>query len=157
MSHDSLTQSRIHALLHKVINELSSQYFRVPQEQQPYSTEYRLSFALMERFFDEDYNRVCYEFVSIWRQMWYYGFALYDFKLYYQPDGFIYITNLEHCGFRMTEGPNLFAFPMTIESETTLFEHPCFPKNFLPRLLGEYSSLSLLPYYRENSETRNPI
>jgi hypothetical protein len=158
--HDSLTQQRIHQLLSQVIDELSCKYFQV-LDTDPYPLGPPTYIGLLAQSHAADYPMICHEFSSIWQRMWYNGFALYDFKLYLQPTGLITITELGNTAFRMTAGPNLFSFPIPFEHEQYIFEHPCFPQNFLQNLLGptasEVSLKALSQYpYREKSETRNP-
>jgi len=167
--HDSLTQKRIHNLLDKVIDELSCSFFQVPTllpsepddyEMKHFDMTHPVYIGMLAQSHTAMYPNILHEFISIWLRMWYYGFALYDFKLYIQPNGLITIANFEYTAFRMTEGPKLFGFPIPFETEDYIFEHPCFPQNFLQNLLSSSSAyivkdIARLPY-REKSETRNP-
>lgn len=172
-SHDILTQKRIHHLLSRVINELDCKYFKVPKlVKSDYSaeminndTEYcteiinthnSIYIGMLSK--NENYNEYLNELCSIWKTMWYQGFALYDFDLYMQRDGTIYIMDFGKTGFRMTTGPTLFSFPFEFQNQEYFFEHPCFPNSFMKRLFGAddfYQTLKNYPY-REKVETRNP-
>ncbi len=168
--HDIVTQKRIHRLLSRVMDELSCSLFRVPKllddnsdtyKIENYSTDKNISMGMLSQL--HNYPAYLKEYLDIWRRMWYYGFALYDFTLWKQEDGTLVMIDFDHTGFRMTEGPRLFSFPKSFHEEY-LFDHPCYPQNFLERVLDcrepytqkEYlQQLSRYPY-RENVGTRNP-
>ena len=169
--HDLLTQKRIHHLLSRVIDELSCSLFRVPKLIESYPQEYCMEYVDTSNAIflgmlcnTKNYTNYLNEFLEIWRAMWFYGFALYDFELYLQKDGTIMIIDFDKTGFRMTSGPQLFSFPIPFQNQDYIFEHPCFPQNFLPRLLKLNEHLSqkeMFEYlshypYREKAETRNP-
>jgi hypothetical protein len=163
--HDILTQKRIHHLLSTVIDELGCKYFKVPKLIQYTDSEYcteiinthnSIYIGMLSN--SSKYKEYLNELCNIWRSMWYQGFALYDFELYIQPNGLIYIMDFSKTGFRMTTGPTLFAFPFEFQTQEYFFEHPCFPNSFLRTLFGSdefFQTLKNYPY-REKIETRNP-
>jgi hypothetical protein len=168
--HDIITQKRIHRLLSQVMDELSCSLFCVPKllddsekyEMERFNDRENVYIGMLSQY--DNYKEYLQEFLQIWRRMWYYGFALYDFTLWRQEDGTLVMIDFDHTGFRMTEGPRLFSFPKSFNEEY-LFDYSCFPQNFLQRVLDcrepytqkEYlQQLSQYPY-RENVETRNPV
>lgn len=78
------------------------------------------------------YTQTVNEFVELWKLCWEQGLILYDFSLYYQPDGKIFLRNFEHTAFKQTIHDKVIAklpgFAYDIE---TLFKNPCFPSEFI--------------------------
>jgi hypothetical protein len=165
-AHDIVTQKRIHQLLSKVVDECSSTLFQVPQLYDPlYPEEYCVKvFDMSNPVFlgqlhlDSKYRTYLCEFLAIWEKMWYHGFALYDFKLYRQPNGILAIVDFSKTAFRMIGTGSMFSTKFPLTRDGNLFEHPCFPYYFLERVTNsqdwsELKHLDLLrtmDYHREN-------
>ncbi len=168
--HDITTQKRIHRLLSRVIAENYCSLFHVPELIEPESDIYivkvfdvskKITIGMLSQYHNyKDYLR---EYLQVWRRMWYYGFALYDFNLYLQDDGTLVMSDFDHTGFRMTDGPRLCSFPKPFNEEY-LFDHSCYPQYFLEKVMDRYwpitprASIHILSQYpyRENVGTRNP-
>jgi hypothetical protein len=168
VGHDILTQKRIHRLLESVISQLSCTHFLVPKLQDSYPSEYCMEMidtrhpiylGMLSK--DEKYQEYLHEFSAIWKTMWYHGFALYDFELYLQRDGRIYMLDFDKTAFRMKDCPKLFSLPFEFKNQEYFFEHPCFPPSFLPTLLGTnhilsprelFALLDKHPYHEENKK-----
>jgi hypothetical protein len=77
--------------------------------------------------------------------MWEAGFAPWDFELYVQRNGRVILLDVDKFGFRRDLGaaaggapssgtePVQMPVPLALD---TFFHHPCFPRDFLPRLLS---------------------
>ena len=92
------------------------------------------------------------ELARWWRQMWTAGFAPWDFELYVQRNGRVILLDVDKFGFRRegyggggaaaaagggpapAEGPPVqMPVPLALD---TFFHHPCFPTDFLDRILS---------------------
>ncbi len=164
-SHDILTQKRIHKLVSTVVNTYSCKHFKVPKLHQSYDSEYfvenfstRNPITIGELSKNEHYKEYVDELCVIWKEVWYHGFALYDFKLYVQSDKSIFLMDFAKTGFRMTSGPTLFAFPFAFPNQEYFFDHSCFSQSFILTLFGKENPIEFLRNYpyREKVETRNP-
>jgi hypothetical protein len=157
--HDVITQKRIHRLCRQFAAEVNGKIF-VP--------------ALITGLTQEDYcmERIdttdpvslvediplLLEFISLWKMLWYYGFALLDFELYRQPDGRVALIDFDKTCFRQTNDQEcIITFTFTLDplkrTNDYFFSYPCFPPHFLDYLVGnegerfeKYSRLSALPY-----------
>lgn len=158
-AHDSITQKRIHRLCRQITAEANGKIF-VPSliigaKQDDYCME-RVDTTDPVTLVED--SSLLLEFASLWKIMWYYGFALLDFELYRQPDGRIALIDFDKTCFRQTANQECiitFTFTLDILRKTNdyFFSYPCFPPNFLDYLVGnegerfeKYSRLAALPY-----------
>ncbi len=154
-AHDLFTTKRIHTLCAKLAEELNrwkeegARRLFVPH---PILTSCSANSYLVTGVYTThpvrlaDELSLLPEFIALWKKMWNYGFALYDFELYLQPDGRIALVNFEKTCFRQTN-PDLplFTYPFCLPEEEDknifYFKHPCFPPNFLDFLIGPEDGL----------------
>jgi hypothetical protein len=145
---DLTTQKRIHRLCWQLAEELNrwkeedTRRLYVPEPITPTPSSYLVVGVFVThpvRLADE--LHLLPEFLALWKKMWSYGFALYDFELYRQPDGRIALLNFEKTCFRQTN-PDLpmFHYPFLLQEgedkDRFYFQHPCFPPHFLDFLVG---------------------
>ncbi len=105
------------------------------------------------------------ELARWWRQMWEAGFAPWDFELYVQRNGRVILLDLDKFGFRRegaaaaaggapapSQGdPVQMPVPLALD---TFFHHPCFPRDFLERILsfGPLQGLGALQNQRHHPD-----
>ena len=138
--HDTLTEERIRSLCSDIADDLNrwkepeTRRLFVPRKFVPVYTTHPVRLA--------DDMPLLPEFLALWKKMWKYGFALYGFELYLQPDGRVALLNFEKTCFRQTnpELPSLFQYPFplldTEDKNSFYFKHPCFPPKFVDFLVG---------------------
>jgi hypothetical protein len=150
---DLTTQKRIHRLCFQLADELNrwkdegARRLFVPEPLTPTTSSYLVSgiYTTHPVRLADDLSLLP-EFIALWKKMWYYGFALYDFELYRQPDGRIAVLNFEKTCFRQTnpDAP-MFTYPFRLQEgedkDRFYFQHPCFPPNFLDFLVGPEDGL----------------
>lgn len=80
----------------------------------------------------ELYSDTLQEFASLWKKCWSQGFILYDFSLYFQPNGTIFLRNFEYTAFKIVIQDKILAkLPTTTSDIELLFKNPCFPSEFV--------------------------
>lgn len=104
----------------------------------------------------EDYNELVHEVMELWSNLWEAGIVAWDFELYLQPDGRVAMVDFDKFGTRISSKDGvknhiLMPFKGVYFDDSRLFQHPCFPRNFVERAQqfgivlekqgGEYPSL----------------
>lgn len=145
-SHDKLTQKRIHQLSQRILEQSDIfKYLEIPKMYENYTDGYEMEqfevdtpILLSEIFKEEWAEPLIKEVASFWSLLWSHGFALYDFKLFRQRTGKVYLYNFEHFGFRQQIGHReTITFPYETKSSLKyFFHHPCFPPNFQDYLMN---------------------
>ena len=144
---DIITQRRIHEVavnimrnsdifhlldIPKLYNEMNNDSYEMEQ------FELNQPILLSEVFKEEWAEPLIREVASFWSLLWSKGFALYNFQLYRQRTGKVYLFNFEHFGFRQQIGHReTITFPYETKSALKyFFHHPCFSPDFQDYLLN---------------------
>ena len=152
-AHDKLTQQRIQNLARQVMNDSDIfKYLAVPSvsfEGLPDTEQIEIDqpILLSEIHKEEWAQPLIQEVVAFWALLWNKGIALYDFKLFRQRTGKVYLYNFERFGFRQQIGSSetiTFPFPMNSPLQY-FFHHPCFSPCFEWRLQTLPESFGMKP------------
>ena len=137
---DSLSlqkQKLIHRLIQRILESDSYQFLKVPELfDQPYEPRYRMQRIKTNNpiYLGLKTNPVEHELKQLWRELWDFGYAAWDFELYLQPDGTVMMIDFDRFGYKIqvTDGHRLqeqIHLPITIPPGS-FFNHVCFPDDF---------------------------